>query len=356
MTVQRFRPDLEQNRNHFGWVFMGVAAVPIALLAWREIGHRHVTVTALVMFALLGGLFAVGYRLVFKVRYLFEIDVPGRTYSLLWDGAAGGSGPLDALGPLEIERRARRVGAEGRQKTIVQYVVITAAHRTAELYCEKTAGKARRKMEALAQAWRLPSRSLGGAVRGPDELNVPLHDRMRSDSAAHVPATLQPSWGLAIEPLSLGHAIRSRRRSWGPLIGSVAGLGLVWVVSRSATSSGIVGSLSDPEDLMGHVFAGLFAVLVLVFLGMFVQGIRDAFFPGAVLVTDRGVSYRFSRMSFREIEEITSDGPVEIVGDRRSIRLGTTFCPNEANGAVAHEIQRLILEVTEANPHARAVS
>jgi hypothetical protein len=179
---------------------------------------------------------------------------------------------------------------------------------------------------------------------------------MRSDSAAHVPATLQPSWGLAIEPLSLGHAIRSRRRSWGPLIGSVAGLGLVWVVSRSATSSGIVGSLSDPEDLMGHVFAGLFAVLVLVFLGMFVQGIRDAFFPGAVLVTDRGVSYRFSRMSFREIEEITSDGPVEIVGDRRSIRLGTTFCPNEANGAVAHEIQRLILEVTEANPHARAVS
>ena len=356
MPVQRFRPDLEQNRNHFGWFFLGVAVVLIALLVWLEIGHRHVTVTALVLLALLGGLFAVGYRLVFRVRYLFEIDVRERTYALRWDGKPAGSGPLDALGPLGIERRTRRVGSEGKQKTIVEYVVVTAAQRAAELHCEKTAGKARRRMEALAQAWRLPSRSLGGAVRGPDELNVPLHDRLRSDPAARKPAALDQSWGLTIEPLSLGHAIRSRRRSWGPLITSVAGLWCVWIVSRSATSSGIVASLRDPEDLLGHIFAGLFAIMVIALVWMFVRGIRDAFFPGTVLVTDRGVSYRFSRMSFREIEEITSDSPVEIVGDRRSIRLGDTFCPNEASGAVAHEIQRLILEVTEANPHARAAS
>jgi hypothetical protein len=38
-------------------------------------------VTALVLYALLAGLFALGWRLVFKVRYLFEIDGLARTYS-----------------------------------------------------------------------------------------------------------------------------------------------------------------------------------------------------------------------------------------------------------------------------------
>jgi hypothetical protein len=73
-------------------------------------------------------------------------------------------------------------------------------------------------------------------------------------------------------------------------------------------------------------------------------------------VTDRGVSYRFSRMPFREIEEVTSQFPVEVVGDRRSLVLGTTFCPPAATEAVAHELQRLIIEVAEANPHARVAS
>jgi hypothetical protein len=75
-----------------------------------------------------------------------------------------------------------------------------------------------------------------------------------------------------------------------------------------------------------------------------------------VLVTDRGVSYRFSRMPFRKIEEITAHFPVEVVGDRRSLALGDTFCPSAATGAVAHELQRLIIEVAETYARARAAS
>jgi hypothetical protein len=125
------------------------------------------------------------------------------------------------------------------------------------------------------------------------------------------------------------------------------------MLSRFAATGFLASALHD-EDPLGRVLGGLFGVVILVLLWLVLQGVRDTFFPGVVLVTDRGVSYRFSRMPFRDIEEVTSHFPIEVVGDRRSLVLGTTFCPGAATDAVAHELQRLIIEVAEANPHARA--
>jgi hypothetical protein len=105
---------------------------------------------------------------------------------------------------------------------------------------------------------------------------------------------------------------------------------------------------------MSQVLTGLFGIVVLVFLWMIAKGVRDAFFPGTVRITDRGVSYRFSRISFREIEELTTTHPIELIGDRRTLTLGDTFCNPGAVKTVAHELQRLIIEVAEANPHARS--
>ena len=58
-------------------------------------------------------------------------------------------------------------------------------------------------------------------------------------------------------------------------------------------------------------------------------------------------------MAFREIEELTATYPIELIGDRRTLTLGETFCRPGAAQTVAHELQRLIIEVAEANPHAR---
>jgi len=66
---------------------------------------------------------------------------------------------------------------------------------------------------------------------------------------------------------------------------------------------------------------------------------------GTLRVTDAGVSYRRSRMAFEEIEEVAATFPVELVGHRRTMRLAPTFCPPAATTAVAHEIQRMILEL-----------
>jgi hypothetical protein len=333
---------------------MSVAVVLAVGLAWLEVGGRRITVTAIVLFSILAGLFALGYRLALKVRDLLEIDVAQRLYLLTRDFSPAGSGPLDELGPLQVEKRTRRVGDRG--STITQYVVHGQAHAAVDLYVETTAGKARRRMEELAKAWRLPSRSLGGGVRGPDELDVPLHDRLRDDRKAREPVELRPEWGVTIEPLSLGWAIRSRHRAWTPFAISLAmAAGVGFFISRLAATD-IFSSVLRRDDPFARVLLGIFGLVGLLVLWLVLQGVRDTFFPGTVLVTDRGVRYRFSRMSLREIEEVTTQFPIELVGDRRSLALGATFCPAVATDAVAHELQRLIIEVAETYPHARAAS
>jgi hypothetical protein len=147
--------------------------------------------------------------------------------------------------------------------------------------------------------------------------------------------------------------MHSTLRSWAPL--RTSGLILVlalFALGRSSPST-FLAMLRESDDLMSQVLTGLFGIVLLVFLGMIARGVRDAFFPGTVRITDRGVSYRFSRMAFREIEEMTTTHPIELIGDRGTLTLGETFCTPGAVKTVAHELQRLIIEVAEANPHAR---
>jgi hypothetical protein len=356
MPIQRFRTDEERNRRGFGWTFVAAAVVLTGGLAWRDFQSGRVSATAVVLFTLFAGLFAIGVRLLLTTREAFDIDTDARTYSLTRDGNHKVKGPLDDLGPIEVEFRVRLVGPSDKPRERREYVVHGKAHSDVDLYVETTAGKARRRMETLAKAWRLPCRSLGGALRGPDELDVPLHDRLRDDGKARKPAPLRPEWGVTIEPLSLGYAVRSTNRSWRPvLLSGFIAVFLGWGLFRAARTDFLTSVMHD-QDPMGWVLLAGFVVVGLVGLGLAAQGVRDTFFPGTVLVTDRGVSYRFARLPFREIEELTSAYRIEIIGDRRSLALGQTFCPVQATDAVAHEIQRLIIEVAEANPHARAAS
>jgi hypothetical protein len=353
MAMQRFLSDVDRTRRGAGWIFMAAALGLAGGLVRLEIQGGRVSVTALVLFALLAGLFYLGLRLT-RARDFFEIDVERREYSVTRGGKRSGKGALDALGPLEVKERINVVSTGNRQKTTIEYVVHAAAHSNLDLYSERSAGQARRRMESLARAWRVSGRSLGGAVRGPDDLDVPLHQRLRDDPAARTAAPLRPEWGVQIESLSLGYAMRSTLRSWAPLRTS----GLILVVGLVAFSRfpafNVVSALRQADDLLSQVLLGLMGVVFLVVLWMVARGVRDTFFPGTVRITDRGVSYRFARLAFAKIEEVAATFPIEVIGDRRSVKLGETFCAPGAAKAVAYELQRLILEVAEANPHARS--
>ena len=353
MAVQRFRSDVDRTRRVLGGIFIALALFLIQWLVRVDIAARRVTVTALVFFALFGGLFYLGLRLL-RPKDLFEIDVERRTYTVIRDGAKAGSGPLDDLGPLEVRTYIYRSMDRRSGTPLIRYMVCAAIHSQIDFCMVRSPGKARRKMEALARAWGVPSRSLGGTVRGADQLDLPLHERLRDDADARKQSPLPPESGIRIEPLSLGYALHSTVRSWAPLHTSLVMLGIAIFLAARSSPLSFLREARASEDWIPQVLLGGLGVVVLVFLWVTATGVRDTFLPGTVRITDRGVSYRFSRMAFREIEELIASHPIELIGDRRTLKLGETFCRPGAVETVAHELQRLIIEVAEANPHARS--
>jgi len=353
MAVQRFRSDVDRTRLAVGGTLVVITLLLLIWLVRVEIAAGRVSVTAAVFFLLFGGLFYVGLRL-FRPKDLFEIDLERRTYTVIRDGAKAGSGPLDDLGPLAVKTYIYRPADRPSASPLIRYMVCAAIHSQIDLCMVGSAGKARRKMEKMARAWGVPSRSLGGAVRASDQLDLPLHERLRDDAAARKESPLPPESGVRIEPLSLGYAMHSTVRSWAPLHTSMVMLAIaIFVAARSSPLTFFREIAASQDDLIPRILLGGIGALVLAFLWQTATGVRDTFFPGTVHITDRGVSYRFARMAFREIEELAASHPIELIGDRRTLKLGQTFCKPGAVKSVAHELQRLIIEVAEANPHAR---
>ena len=351
MAVQRFLPDVARTRRAAGLIFIVIGILPVAWFSWSAVATGRFNVTTLVFIALPAALAAWGLRLALRHEVVIEVDLDQRTYAVIRDGKQDGSGPLDDLGPLVVSQRTRLSGGSDNRRTVVEYVVNPAAHSKIDFHVLDTPGKARHKMEALARAWRLPTRSLGGAVRAAKDLDAPLHERLRDDREAATAAPLRPEWGVRIEPVFRGHALVSTHRSWAPLSESALVAIVPLVLLGGAAGTDVISMFREATgDLLERVLFALTGAIVLAMLWKLWQGARDTFFPGAVRVTERGVSYRGTRMTFGEIEEVTAGVPIEIVGDRRIISLPVSFCPKAAVGPVAHELQRLILEVAPKGP------
>jgi hypothetical protein len=349
--VQRFLPDVERTRRGAGWVFMAIGLGLVAPLCWSAMLAGRFSGTALVLCAPPVALMAWGLHLALRRKEVVEVDLDKRTFTVIRSGSRSGPGALDSLGPLSVKQRIRVTESGDERRTVIEYVVSAAVHSKIDLYVMDTPGKARQKMEVLAHAWRLPCQSYGGAVRGADDLNRPVHERLRGDREALTVTPLRPEWGVRIEPLSPGYGIVSTHRSWAPLKSSALLLLLTLFVLGISFPTHLPSILREVGgDLLEQVLAGLLGVGLLVLLWMLWRGVRDTFFPGTVRVTEGGVSYRGSRMAFDRIEEVIAGPPIEVVGDRRILRLAPSFCPPAATGAVAHELQRLILEVAPRSP------
>jgi hypothetical protein len=346
VAVQRFLTDVERTRRNAGWVLLALAGFVTAALAYGSFVSGRVTVTTIVFIAVFAGLSALAARLAFRRDVVIEIDLDQRRYTVIRRGKPAAAGALDDLGPLVVSERIRTSGTGSNRRTVREYPVNPSAHAKIDLYVQTSASQARRKAEALARAWGLPCRSLGGEVRAPKDLDTPLHERLRDDAEAAASRPLRPEWGVRIEPVFRGHAMISTHRAYGPLVQSAFLALLPMVVLVGAIRGGLIAPLPDSTgDLLDRVFFGLMAVVAVALIWKLAQGARDTFFPGTVHVTDRGVAYRGRRMTFADIEEITAVVPIEVVGDRRTLTLPASFCPPAAAGAVAHELQRLIVEV-----------
>lgn len=348
MATRRFLPDVKRTRRGFGWALLALGLLGLGGCGWLPDGWRRINVTGAVMLAFPLSLLLLGLYLALRRKQLFD-DVEGRSYRLIQDGKATASGRLDELGPLRVLVE-RRMGTGDGARTRVRYLVRPAAHGSIDLYDMPTAGKARLKMDALGRAWGLSCQSLGGQVRAAADLGKPLHERLRHDREARAAMPLPPEAGLRIEPLSPGYQMLSTHRSWT----SLAGAALVPVAAAYyglRDPSRVVSFLEEGRhDPLTQVLAAGMALVLLAMLWIFFQALREALFPGVVRITHEGVAFRGSRMRFDEIEEVTATNPVELVGGRKVLALSESFCRPKAAKVVAHELQRLILEVGSSAP------
>jgi len=347
MAVQRFLPDVERTRRAAGWIFLAIGSIVVLLVCWGAIVFARVTVTTVVFVVVPAAFAALGARFAFKRDVVIDVDVEQRRYSVIRSGQSPASGPLDDLGPIEVSQRTRVSGTGNNRRTVVEYVVSAAVHSKIDLYVLTTPAAARRKAEALARLWHLPCRSLGGAVRAAKDLDVPLHERLRGNREALTATTLRPEWGVKIEPVFRGQSLVSTHRSWAPLAqGAFVALAPIVVIWWTSSAGSLLSHFREASgDVMDKFFLGLLAAVALALLANLARGARDTFLPGTVQANENGVSYRGRTMRYRDIEEVIAGVPIEIVGDRRTMSLAVTFCPPGAIDAVAHELQRLILEV-----------
>jgi len=347
MAVERFLPDEERTRRAAGWVFILVALAFLGGLGWLVGAAPRLSIASIVWFGLPSALLALGLWFAFRRRVVIAIDPDARTYAVIRNGARIGSGSLDSLGPLTVTERTRvAVPGTGRH-TMVEYVVNPAVHSNIDLYVMGTPAEARQKVEKLAGAWRVSCQSWGGVIRRPEDLDAPLVRRLRGDSAAHATQTLHPEWGLRVEPLSSGYVIVPTSRSWVPLAGGLAltAAALVLIVGRGG-QGGLPEFVQDLEnDLLTQVLAGLGGLVLLAVLWKLGRVAREALAPASLRITEAGVSYRHSTIALGDVREVTATLPIEVFGRRRTLRLAGTFCPKEAVSVLAHEIQRMILEV-----------
>ena len=349
MSVQRYRSAEDRTRRIAGVGLVLFSSVPLALLMWAAIDERS---TAAAVIALLpAGLIALGVRLVTHVKAALDVDLLRRRYTLIRDGKTAGDGALDDLGPLRVTMETQTIKAsrpEDSDRHVVRYKIKPAGYGFLSLYSLKTPGGARRKLETLARKWNLPCRALDGAVRAPHDVDVPLHVRLRDDDAARAPVPLRPEWRVGIGPIPGGHAIVSHNRAFRPLAESLVMVGVPVVIL--AYNGGDVAAFvrNGMEQANGQAVLALMAAMACGVLWHGVTSVREALQPGAIEITDRGVRYRGSRMAFDRIEEITSAGSIEIVGDRDVLTIAEWFCPREAVEPVAHELQRLIIETAPA--------
>lgn len=348
-SIQRFLPDVDRTRWRAGWLFLIVGGLGAAALVARGAATGRITVASFVLLALAGGLVAWGRRLALKPDVVLEVDLGTRAYALIREGRRAAQGPLEELAPLVASVRTRVTGTGRSSRTVTEYVVKPTAHSKLDFYVTRTPEAARRKMERLARAWRLPCRSMGGAVRAAEDLDKPLHERLRG-SASTEPVPLRPEWKLRIDELKPGYALVSSNRSWASVqqgwsifVGLVGAVGLGSVVALPSNARDTVREMKG--DALGQVLLALGAVVAVVIVVEIAKAFRDVLHPGAVRVTPEGVSYRGKRLRFGEIEEVTSGIRIQILGDRRKLRLSPSFCPPEAQAAVIGELQRMIVAI-----------
>ncbi len=352
MNKERVLTDEARSRRGCGWFFIIASGALVVAVLGGMLALRSVGIGSIVFLLVLLGVVALGVRLAFKPSDYIDVDLDARTFVHVREHERRGERPLDSIGTLVVSQRTRTVRTKNGTRTVTEYAVHPEGRTDLDFRVVSKPGAARVSLESLARRWQLPSVAWGGDVRQPDQLDIPLHERLRSSEEHRRPMELRPEWNLRVETLSPGYAIVSSHRAWNSLTGAAIGLVVLVIAGVTMARNGIFTSILEAAEasLPDMVFGSLFVIAMLAFAVWSLLQLRDVFLPGTIRITPEGVSYRGRRMRFAEIEEVISELSIAFVGDRRLLTVPPTFCPLEALPTLRHELERMIVELGGREP------
>ncbi len=195
---------------------IGFAAAFVAAAIFRLGDHGPVPPELLRPFAGFVGLLLLvlgaGLWTRLRPRHFVAVDTAAGTAAFVRGGTVHRQVALPDVGPLRHTVQNRQVGS-GKSRRNAVFHVGRSEPFPELLICESEDELAtRRSLESHARAWKVPYVKPTGERRSPEELDVPLFQRIGSDEAVTTPLPRRPDSKLEVAWKDGGHEISTSYR------------------------------------------------------------------------------------------------------------------------------------------------
>lgn len=340
---------------------LGLVVAGLAVGAWylatdlREPGPPPPGILRLLAILVAPSLLVMGAGLLarFRPRHYVSVDPVVGTATFVRNGAVSREVPLSEVGPLRHVVRTRRV-RDGDAERLATFHLARSEPFPELLLCESEDElETRRSLEAHARAWKVPYVRPTGERRGPEELGVPVFQRLASDEAVTTPLPQRPDSKLVVGWKDGGYEIST---SYRPTVDRVR-LFLALLVPPV-----LVGWLLRHlflDALGSETPAPLRIAAPLVFASSFLPGVvlgvkawRRSRRPPVIRVAPDGVRTRGAALPLASIEEVERiPGAVcRLVSDERIVTIDADFCEASEHEWLHHELRRLVVQVGQQTP------
>lgn len=327
-----------------------VAAVSVVVFRLEETGPAPPELLRpfAVFLALVLALFGLGLHVRLRPRSYVAVDPSGATVTVVRRGKEERRLPLGEVGPLRHTVETRRVPSGKTTREATFHVARSGPLPELVLLESEDEAKTRRALEARSRAWGVPYVTPRGVERRPEELDLPLHERLGSDEAVTTPLPQRDGAHLSVawrdEGWDVSTSYRPPTDRVKLLLAALGPIVLIGLFFREPLLDLFRPEAAVPLRVLGG----------LVVLFAFVPGLvlaartwRRTSRPPVLRISASGVRFRGKTLPLRSIEDVEEvpGGTCRFVSDAGFLEVDRDFCEPSERPWLHHELRRLVVEV-----------
>ena len=325
-----------------GWRLGGFGPPPPGLL-------RLFAVLVLLLLLVLGA----GLHTKLRPRHFISVDSAAGTVTFVRNGAVVRQLPVSEVGPLRhiVEERRVRRGKTHRLATF--HVARSEPFPELLLHESEDELETRRALETHAKMWRVPYVKPSGEVRTPEDLDVPLFQRLGIDEAATTALPQRPASKLAVAWKEGGYEITTSYRPVFDRRMIAAGLVVPPAVAGWLFQDALRTAVQEgPGTIYFWAVAGVGVLSFVPGLYVAARVWSRLHRPPSIRVSADGVRFRGKSLPLRSIEEIerVRGAACRLVADDRLVEIDENFCERAEHEWLHHELRRLVIEAGQRSP------